>query len=280
MPPVAEFAVLQGLLLRALVARFLAFPESPTLERWGARLHDQFMLPRLLWEDFRTLLVELAEAGYPFQAEWFEPLIERRFPVLGRCRWADIGFELRTAHEPWTVLAEEVTAGGVVRFLDLANDRVQVCLTGLVPGRYVLECNGERVPLRTTGVVGEAVSAVRFKAWNPPATLHPTTLPIPALVFDLIDTWNGRVVGGCTYYPARPGGWGVQGTPLLGARPEEAGAGQEEPPLRHPQAPVGLPGWSSAGRFLSQGSGRSTAVAAPERSDPEHPYLLDLSFPH
>lgn len=276
MAPVPELATLQSLLARALVTRFLRFPEHGEPAPWGTQLHDRFMLPRLLWDDFRGVLGELTEAGYPFQPEWFEPLVDRRFPVLGRVGFGDIALELRAAHEPWTVLAEEVTAGGVGRFLDSANDRIQVHASGLTPGRYALECNGERVPLQATGVVGEAVAGVRYKACDPPATLHPTVAPVEALVFDLIDTWSGRVLGGCTYCPARPDSW----EPLATLPVDEAAAGAgADPRARHPQAPIGLPVSSTGGRFAAQGSGRRTARAAPDRSDPSRPFLLDLSFP-
>ncbi len=274
--PAPELAVLQALLVRGLVSRFLRFPERGDLVAWGTQLHDRFMLPCLLWEDFRSVLGDLSEAGYPLQADWFEGLVERRFPVLGRVLLGEVEIELRSAMEPWPVLAEEVTASGIARFLDMANDRIQVRASGLTPGRHVLECNGERVPLRATGVVGESVAGVRYKACEPPATLHPTAVPVQALVFDLIDAWSGRVMGGCTYHPARPEVRRPMGEP---PKAGEAAGILGAPGTRHPQPLTGVPFSSTGGRFEPGGSGRETVRVAPARADPDRPFLLDLSFP-
>ncbi|MES1988621.1 MAG: transglutaminase family protein, partial [Pseudomonadota bacterium] len=79
-------------------------------------------------------------------------------------------------------------------------------LTGITGERYAITCNGRRLPLRDTGTQGEMVAGVRYRAWNPPSALHPSIGVQAPLVFDVIDTWNGRSIGGCTYHVTHPGG--------------------------------------------------------------------------
>ena len=47
---------------------------------------------------------------------------------------------------------------------------------------------------------------MRFRAWAPPSALHPTIGVHSPLVFDLVDRWTGRSLGGCTYHITHPGG--------------------------------------------------------------------------
>jgi len=150
-----------------LLSYFARVPQRAELINWGPELHDRFMLPHILWNDLETIIRDLNEGGYPFRLEWFEPFMDLHFPLLGHAQLGDSGLELRAAHEPWPLLAEEGTAAGTARFIDSANQRLEVKCSGLSPGRFVLVCNGHRVPLRATGVQGEYVAGVRYKASNP-----------------------------------------------------------------------------------------------------------------
>ena len=206
MPPHVQMSTVQMLLLRALVARFWKTPYQHALVRWGTALQDRFMLPHYLWQDLREVICELQEVGYPFQLEWYAPFCEFRFPHYGTIQVQEMQLELRMAIEPWHVLGEDATAGGTTRYVDYSVERLQVKVSGLTDSRHVVACNGRRVPLRPTGTRGEFVAGVRYKAWQPPSALHPALHVHSPLVFDIVDTWIGHALGGCTYHVAHPGG--------------------------------------------------------------------------
>jgi uncharacterized protein (DUF2126 family)/transglutaminase-like putative cysteine protease len=206
MPPHARMSLLQGLLVRALVARFWKEPYRGRLVHWGTQLHDRWMLPHFVREDIHDVGIDLRAAGYAFKDEWFAPFLEFRFPRYGTVTYSGVSLELRQAIEPWHVLGEEMSGAATARYVDSSVERLQVKVSGMTGERHVVTCNGRVVPLAPTGVHGEFVAGVRFKAWNPPSALHPTIDVHSPLVFDLVDTWSGRAIGGCTYHVAHPGG--------------------------------------------------------------------------
>jgi uncharacterized protein (DUF2126 family) len=206
MPPHAKMAAVQHLLLRALVARFWRDPYRGGLVRWGTALHDRWLLPHFVAADIRDVVADLASFGYPMAQSWFDPFAEFRFPRFGTVTYDGVTIELRQAIEPWHVLGEEVSGTATARYVDSSVERLQVKVTGMTGVRHRVACNGRALPLTPTGVPGEFVAGVRFRAWNPPSALHPTIGVQAPLVFDLVDSWAARALGGCTYHVAHPGG--------------------------------------------------------------------------
>ena len=214
MPPHPHMSSAQQLLLRALVARFWKTPYRAPATRWGTELHDRFMLPTFIKMDFEDVIAEMNLVGYAFDAQWFAPHYEFRFPVVGTVQSAGIELTLRNALEPWHVMGEESGGGGTARYVDSSLERIEVRVTGLNESRYVITCNGAALPMQNTGTVGEFVAAVRYKAWNPPSSLHPSIGVHAPLTFDIVDTWMKRSLGGCQYCVAHPGGVNYESFPV------------------------------------------------------------------
>ncbi|WP_018274136.1 transglutaminase family protein [Teredinibacter turnerae] len=276
MPPHSRMALVQFLLIRALVARFWREPYRQPLVRWGTLLHDRHMLPHYIWSDIKEVVSELNERGYPFREEWLLPFEEFRFPHYGRVKLNDIEIEIRWAIEPWHVLGEEISSFGTSRYVDSSVERVQVKVSGMTDNRYVLACNGRRVPLRNTGVQGEFVAGVRYRAWQPPSALHPTIGVNTPLVFDLVDTWNGRSIGGCSYHVSHPGGRSYETFPVNAFEAESRRVNRFDN-LSHTPGPLTpRPDLDAMREFFTDRNPPRPMAPPPEEPAGEYPHTLDL----
>ncbi|HNL79099.1 MAG TPA: transglutaminase family protein, partial [Agitococcus sp.] len=255
MPPHSQMSLAQQLLIRALIARFWQEPYQPArLTRWGTELHDRFMLPYFVKQDFSDVLTELRDSGYDFKDAWFDAHFEFRFPKYGDYAVKGIELELRHALEPWHVMGEENGGGGTVRYVDSSVERMQVTVTGLANDRYVLTCNGQAVPLRPTANVGEFVGGVRYRAWQPPSCLHPTIGIHAPLTFDIVDTWMSRSLGGCQYHVMHAGGRNFDSFPVNSYEAESR----------------------RLARFFRIGHSPNKVQATSLSVNPDHPFMLDL----
>ena len=257
MPPHERMGLVQMLLIRGLIAMFWRRPHDRPLVRWGTELHDKFMLRHFIVDDFQLVIDDLRKAGYNFEQSWFDPFVEFRFPRIGGVNVAGLELQLHAGLEPWHVLGEESSAQGTSRFVDSTLERVQVTLDNATSDRFIVTCNGRKVPMRNTGVRGRQVGAVRYKAWEQPSSLHPSVEPHNPLVFDIVDVANHRSLGGCTYYVAHPGGRNYDSFPVNAAEAEAR---------RH-------------ARFWSIGKTQGRISIPADEQRPEQPLTLDLRWP-
>ncbi|WP_025762853.1 transglutaminase family protein [Dyadobacter tibetensis] len=280
MPPHKHMNLVQTLLIRALIAKFWKKPYKHKLIRWGTELHDRFLLPHFAYLDMIDVVNDLKEAGYDFDISWFDPFFEFRFPHYGGIQVDNIKLELRLGIEPWHVLGEELSSSGTARFVDSSLERLQVKINGFVEGRHLLLCNGCRVPLRSSGVKSEYVAGIRYKAWNPPSALHPTIGADAPLVFDIVDTWNNRILGGCTYFVSHPGGRSFDRYPVNSFEAESRKIslfqGFGHTPTTQGEIPIVTKESGAVSRFVAETKKELKADAPKELIDAEYPNTLDL----
>ena len=242
------------LLVRAIIARLARSPYHERFTRWGTALQDRFLLPHYLEGDLDEIRSDLSSMGYEFRAEYFAPILEFRFPVLGTAEIEEVVLEIRAALEPWHVLGEENIRGATARMVDSSADRIQLTARNLDPSRHAVLCNGFLLPLRPAGRPGDFTAGVRFKAWHLTHSLHPNLKVHAPLTFDLVDIRYGRSLGGCVYHVSHPGGRNYDTRPV-NSNEAEARRLARFSPGGHTPGPVEIP---------------------PLLIDPDFPHTLDL----
>lgn len=276
MPPHKQMSLVQMLMIRALIAKFWKKPYKHGLVRWGTELHDKFLLPHYVREDLQEVVNDLNEAGYPFHISWFDPFIEFRFPRYGTISLHGIVLEIRMGIEPWNVLGEEMTGAGTSRYVDSSLEKLQVKVTGWNGERYALLCNGRRVPLSATAVKEEFVCGIRYRAWQPYSALHPTIGIDSPVTFDVVDTWNGRSIGGCTYYVSHPGGRSYNAFPVNSYEAESRRGNRFAVTAFNQEVLMPSPDFRGLNRHVKQDRLPFPCDPPGEETNKEYPHTLDL----
>ena len=254
MPPHPRMVTAQVLLLRALLASFVAEPYRHPLIRWGQALHDRFLLPHNLWRDFEDVLAHLSTRGFTLPADGYRPFLELRCPLVGTLQAADVTLEVRNAIEPWHVLGEEMSGSGTSRYVDSSLERIEVKVSGLTHGRHVVLVNGHSLPMQATPIANTFVGGVRFRAWAPPHSLHAHIGIHHPIRLEVVDTWSQRSLGGCAYHVWHP-----------------EGRAFELPPLTRFEAAA-----RRAQRFTIDSHTPWPVVPQPAAAHPDQPCTLDL----
>ncbi|MBU2997882.1 transglutaminase family protein [Cellulophaga baltica] len=279
MPPHAQMSLMQMLLVRTLVAWFWKKPYKHNLVRWGTELHDKFLLEHYVKEDIKDIVQQLNDAGYPFKLDWFDPFFEFRFPLYGMVEINSMQIELRMAIEPWNVLGEEMSGRGTARYVDSSLERIQIKVNNFISERYILTCNNVKIQMNSTGVKGEYVAGVRFKAWEPWSALHPTIGVDTPLIFDVVDTWNDKSIGGCTYFVAHPGGRSYDTYPVNSYEAESRRINRFWD-FGHTQSEIAptemVASTNFVGRMVERKDASSTFTYSETPVNQEYPHVLDL----
>jgi uncharacterized protein (DUF2126 family)/transglutaminase-like putative cysteine protease len=254
MPPHPRMAAAQVILTRALLAAFTREPYRHALVRWGAELHDRFLLPYYMWRDFEDVLAHLASYGVAVPREAYVPFVELRCPLVGALELDQARVEVRNAIEPWHVLGEEATQTGTARYVDSSMERIEIRSHGLDEERYVLTVNGVTLPMRRAAGRDVRVGGVRFRAWCPPHALHPHLGIHHPVRVEVVDTWAKRGVVGGAYHVWHP-----------------EGRAYDAPPLTRVEASA-----RRAQRWTLEGPTPWPVRARAAEPHPEQPYTLDL----
>jgi len=98
-------------------------------------------------------------------------------------------------------------------------------------------------------------------------------------VFDIIDTWNGRAIGGCTYHVTHPGGRNYDVFPVNAYAAEARRISRfwaygHSPGQVEPSEDI-----LELGKLSTTEQSLEAMAPPPEERNPEYPYTLDLRRP-
>jgi uncharacterized protein (DUF2126 family) len=204
-----------GLFVRCIIARLFKDPFTEALKRFGPELHDRYFLPAFLWEDVQVICEDLAAHGFPFQAEWLEPVLAFRCPSVGQLEVAGGHIDVRQAFESFPLMAEESLGENTVRVVDNSSDRLQLTLSdATLVHEALLLVNGVEVPFEPVG--GQMICGVRYKCASAYPALHPHVPIQSPLELEWVSKQTGQTLQAARYHYWNPF------APIYDGRPQDA----------------------------------------------------------
>jgi uncharacterized protein (DUF2126 family) len=175
--------------------------------RWGTELHDRFMLPHFVEQDFADVLEEQRNAGFRSTSSGSRRTSSSASRRSATSRRQRRGRRAAQALEPWHVMGEEGSPGGTVRYVDSSVERMQVKATGMATRSLRAHLQRPRLPLRPPAMCRRVRGRRALPRLAAAVSLHPDDRRAYAAdgSTSSIPGWK-RSLGGCQYHVAHPGG--------------------------------------------------------------------------
>lgn len=214
-----------ALLWHCLAARLLEAPPPRGLRQFGRKLHDQYFLPTILWNDLEAILADLKDAGFSLDTRIYRKMWAWKFPVLARWRRQSAEITVRKAHESWPLLCETPIEGGTTsRFVDTSMQRLEFLASAEFAKRFEIRVAGRPLPLHEISG-GQHLAGLRYRRTNLYPSLHPGIAPQLPLRLAIVDKSSGKSAaafemqaGEIVFHSAPPEKAGPPGKPCRGAR--------------------------------------------------------------
>jgi uncharacterized protein (DUF2126 family) len=190
--PRADWMGSVALLWTCLAAHLLEARIPRSFTRFGAKLHDEYMLPERLWSDLEVILAELEKDGFKLQRQIYRAIWNWRFPALLDWKKSGARLTIRKALENWPLLCETPVEGGTTsRFVDTSMQRLEFCGDSAFNSRYRIYVSGRPLALRQVST-DTFLSGLRYRRTNLYPSMHPGIQPQLPLGLTLVDRESGR----------------------------------------------------------------------------------------